>query len=98
MGSTGRHGTTLACKTLAEASSAQSDRVLDHIIVFNERHLRRASLLRGYYHRSRTHLAIDNDARRNVNQHQTVKIIRVPKVGGCITLRTVATCNSRQRP
>ena len=36
---------------------------LDHVIVLNERHLRRR--LRGYfryYHASRTHLALDKDA------------------------------------
>ena len=35
---------------------------LDHVIVLNERHLQR--ILRdyvGYYHRSRTHLALDKD-------------------------------------
>jgi len=35
---------------------------LDHIVIFNERHLRRVlSSYVDYYHRSRTHLSLDND-------------------------------------
>jgi transposase InsO family protein len=35
---------------------------LDHIVIFNERHLRRLmSSYLDYYHRSRTHLSLDKD-------------------------------------
>jgi putative transposase len=35
---------------------------LDHIVIFNERHLRRIlSSYADYYHRSRTHLSLDKD-------------------------------------
>jgi len=58
---------------------------LDHIIVFNERHLRRvlASYV-DYYHRSRTHLALDKDCpqERPIQPPSTGKIIAFPKVGG----------------
>ena len=49
----------------------------DHVIVLNERHLRR--LLTGYfeyYHRSRTHLSLDKDPPENG------EIRAVPQVGG----------------
>jgi transposase InsO family protein len=58
---------------------------LAHIIVFNERHLRRvlASYV-DYYHRSRTHLALDKDCpqERPIQRPNTGKIIAFPKVGG----------------
>jgi hypothetical protein len=35
---------------------------LDHIVIFNERHLRRVlSSYVGYYHRTRTHLSLNKD-------------------------------------
>jgi transposase InsO family protein len=35
---------------------------LDHIVIFNERHLRRVmSSYLDYYHRTRTHLSLDKD-------------------------------------
>ena len=58
---------------------------LDHVIVINERHLRR--LLRSYavyYHRSRTHLALGKDtpASRPVDTSGTGRIVALPEVGG----------------
>jgi putative transposase len=58
---------------------------LDHVIVLNERHLRR--VLRdyvGYYHRSRTHLALDKDTpeSRPVDAAAGRRIVAVPQVGG----------------
>jgi putative transposase len=36
---------------------------LDHIVIFNERHLRRVlTSYIDYYHRTRTHLSLDKDA------------------------------------
>ena len=60
--------------------------LLDHVIVMNERHLRR--LLRRfvgeYYHPCRTHLSLDKDAPepRAVEPPETGQVIELPVVGG----------------
>ncbi len=58
---------------------------LDHVIVLNERHLRRilVSYL-DYYHRSRTHLSLGKDTpeRRSIQPCGTGKIVAFPQVGG----------------
>jgi transposase InsO family protein len=58
---------------------------LDHLIVVDERHLRRilASYL-DYYHRSRTHLSLGKDSPvpRPVESAKAGKIIALPQVGG----------------
>jgi len=57
---------------------------LDHVIVVNETHLRR--VLRSYlpyYHRSRTHLGLDDTPdRRPVAETSIGRIVAVPEVGG----------------
>jgi transposase InsO family protein len=58
---------------------------LDHVIVFNDNHLRR--LLKGYfsyYHESRTHLSLNKDAPecRAVQSNKSDPIIQIPQVGG----------------
>ena len=58
---------------------------LDHLIVWNERSLRRT--LRCYFHyygRSRTHLALAKDAPepRAVDQPENGLIVEIPEVGG----------------
>ena len=58
---------------------------LDHIIVWNERSLRRT--LRSYfayYQRSRTHLALAKDApeSRVVEEPERGRIVVIPQVGG----------------
>ncbi len=58
---------------------------LDHVVVFNEIHLRR--ILRGYvcyYHASRTHLALGKDAPdlREVQPPELGRIVEFPEVGG----------------
>lgn len=58
---------------------------LDHVIVFNERHLQRA--LRtyvDYYHHSRTHLALDKDApeSRPIAAIDAGRMVALPAVGG----------------
>jgi putative transposase len=56
---------------------------LDHVIVVNERHLRR--VLRtyvAYYQRSRTHLALDKDAPVARAVQLTGRIVVRPEVGG----------------
>ena len=58
---------------------------LDHVIVFHERHLRRL-LCRyfEYYHKSRTHLAIDMDCpkHRAVQTPDMGEVVQIPQVGG----------------
>ncbi len=58
---------------------------LDHIIVLSERHLRRIlSSYFDYYHRSRTHLSLENDCPepRPVHPPDAGKVIAFPQVGG----------------
>ena len=58
---------------------------LNHVIVFNDRHLKR--LLRSYfayYHTARTHLALEKQCpqARLIERHERGKIIAFPHVGG----------------
>jgi transposase InsO family protein len=59
--------------------------LLDHVIVLNERHLRRRlrSYFR-YYHAPRTHLALEKDAPepRAVEPPENGRIVALPLVGG----------------
>jgi len=58
---------------------------LDHIIVFSEAHLRRVlTFYVFYYHRTRTHLALEKDApvRRRVQASTEGRVIAFPEVGG----------------
>jgi hypothetical protein len=58
---------------------------LDHVIVLNQRHLRRVLTIDSqYYHRSRTHLGLEKDALdpRPVSPTSTGRIIVIPEVGG----------------
>src|SRR5438067_8799710 len=58
---------------------------LNHVLVLSERHLRRI-LVRyfAYYHRARTHLALDKDAPdvRPVELPEAGRIVQIPEVGG----------------
>jgi putative transposase len=58
---------------------------LDHIIILNERHLRRvlASYV-AYYHQSRTHLSLDKEgpAPRPIQPPAIGTIIAIPQLGG----------------
>jgi transposase InsO family protein len=58
---------------------------LDHVIIFNERHLRR--ILRDYfdyYHSCRTHLSLNRDSPqpRSVEPEALGNIVALPQVGG----------------
>ena len=58
---------------------------LDHVIIWNERHLLR--VLRSYfdyYHNSRTHLSLERNAPnpREVEPRSQGKVIAIPQVGG----------------
>ncbi len=58
---------------------------LDHVLVLSERHLRRLlTSYFAYYHRARTHLALDKDApdRRSVEQPGLGMVVQIPEVGG----------------
>ena len=68
---------------------------LDHLIVINERQLRR--ILReyfAYYNEVRPHQSLDRNApmAREVEPPAKGKIISLPQVGGCI----IATCGQRK--
>ena len=58
---------------------------LNHVLVLGESHLRRI-LARyfSYYHRARTHLALDKDAPdvRPVELPEAGRIVEIPEVGG----------------
>jgi len=58
---------------------------LDHIVIFNERHLRRVlSSYIDYYQRSRTHLSLEKDCPdpRPIMPRRIGKVIAIPQVGG----------------
>jgi putative transposase len=58
---------------------------LDHVVVFNERQLRRLlSSYVDYYHRTRTHLALAKDCpeQRPIQARRTGKMVAIPQVGG----------------
>ena len=58
---------------------------LDHVVIFNERHLRHVlSSYVDYYHRARTHLSLDKDCphSRPIQPHRSGRIIAIPQVGG----------------
>jgi hypothetical protein len=58
---------------------------LDHLVIFNERHLRRVfTSYVDYYHRTRTHLSLDKDCpeQRPIQVPKVGKIIAIPQVGG----------------
>jgi hypothetical protein len=58
---------------------------LDHVVIFNEHHLRRVlpSCLE-YYHRTRTHLSLDKDCpeARPIMPRRIGKVVAIPQVGG----------------
>ena len=59
--------------------------VLDHVIILNERHLRRIlSSYFSYYHGSRTHLSLcrNSPVPREIEPPEMGKVIAVPQVGG----------------
>ena len=58
---------------------------LDHIVIFNERHLRRVlSSYVDYYQRTRTHLSLDKDCPdlRPIQPPRMGKVVAIPKVAG----------------
>ena len=58
---------------------------LDHIVTFNERHLRRVlSSYVDYYHRTRTHLSLDKDCphSRPIQSPRSGQVIAIPQVRG----------------
>jgi transposase InsO family protein len=58
---------------------------LDHVVIFNERHLRRVlSSYVDYYQHTRTHLSLDRDCPdpRPIMPRRIGKVIAIPQVGG----------------
>ncbi len=58
---------------------------LNHVIVLNERHLRRIlSSYFEYYHDSRTHLSLGRNApaKREIEPPENGSVVAIPKVGG----------------
>jgi transposase InsO family protein len=58
---------------------------LDHIVIFNERHLRRVmSSYLDYYHRTRTHLSLDKDCPdpRPIMPSRIGRVVAIPQVNG----------------
>ena len=58
---------------------------VDHVIIFNETHLRRVlSCYFRYYHKSRTHLLLNKDCpdSRRIQPPSAGKIVAFPEVGG----------------
>jgi putative transposase len=58
---------------------------LDHLVIFNERHLRRVlSTYVDYYHRTRTHLSLDKDCPdpRPIMRPRIGKVTAIAQVGG----------------
>jgi len=58
---------------------------LDHIVIFNERHLRRVlSSYVNYYHGTRTHLSLGKDCPdpRPIQLRNIGRVVAIPKVGG----------------
>jgi hypothetical protein len=58
---------------------------LDHVVIFNERHLRRVlSSYVDYYQRTRTHLSLDKDCpdSRPIQHRSVGTVVAIPKVGG----------------
>src|SRR6202035_663581 len=58
---------------------------LDHVIIFNQRHLRRVlSSYVDYYHLARSHLSLDKDCpdSRPIQHRSVGRVVAIPKVGG----------------
>jgi transposase InsO family protein len=58
---------------------------LDHLVIFNERHLRRVmSSYVDYYQHTRTHLSLDKDCpdSRAIQHRSAGRVVAIPKVGG----------------
>jgi hypothetical protein len=58
---------------------------LDHVVIYNERHLRRVlPSYVDYYHRTRTHLSLDKDCpvSRPCQPARIGRVIAIPQVGG----------------
>ena len=72
-------------RTLRGSSARSGRECLDHLIIFNERHLRRVlSSYVDYYHRTRTHLSLAKDCphSRLVQLPVSGRVIGLPQVGG----------------
>ena len=74
---------------------------LDHLVIFNERHLRRVlSSYVDYYQRTRTHLSLDKDCPdcRPIQRRRVGRIVAIPKVMACIIATNVSPPDSSRTP
>jgi hypothetical protein len=75
---------------------------LDHIVILNERHLRRIlSSYINYYQRSRTHLSLDKDCpySRPIQHRRCGRVVATTQVAACITATSASPPDSdRCRP
>ncbi|MCP5089793.1 MAG: integrase [Gammaproteobacteria bacterium] len=58
---------------------------LNHVIIMNERHLRRQLKSYSiYYHEARTHLSVDKQSSvpRSIEPPEQGKVVAIPRVGG----------------
>lgn len=71
---------------------------LDHVIIFNERHLRRVLPPNlEYYHRTRTHLSLDKDCSdpRPIMPCKIGKVVAFRKLAACITATNASPPDSQ---
>jgi len=64
---------------------------LDHIVIFNERHLRRVlSSYVDYYQLTRTHLSLDKDCpdSRPIRRRSVGRVVAILRVGGLVCIIT----------
>ena len=74
---------------------------LDHLVIFNERHLRRVmSSYVDYYQRTRTHLSLDKDCpdSRPIQHRSVGRVVAIPKSVACIIATNVSPPDSSQTP
>ena len=80
-----RHQLAVYKKTVTRLIGSIWRECLNHVLVLGESHVRRI-LARyfSYYHRARTHLALDKDAPdvRPVELPEAGRIVEIPEVGG----------------
>jgi putative transposase len=74
---------------------------LDHIVIFNQRHLRRVlSSYVDYYQVTRTHLSLDKDCPepRPIMPRWLGKVVAIPKSVACITATNASPPDSSRLP
>jgi hypothetical protein len=69
--------------TGGKADRIYPPRLLDHVVVFNEQHLRHLlKSYKQYYNEFRTHLSLDKDAPIPRDAHRVGRVLSLPILGG----------------